>query len=209
MNTNTRNRMTVRTGAVLVAIIAVLSSCGSSSSTTPTAVTTPKPTSNTAGTNGTAAATTAPKNDLVLPVTTNPIHNTSTSQTLKITSVIVENNLDTTGKPASDHLEIELKNTGSTELKAFEIFYTFTDSTAGVSESYYAKLPDSFSIPAGGSRGVHFDGKGTTDHFPVNKFGLYYASLNAMDVTVIVSSTDAIPQTSKLKKDAGGAEAAD
>lgn len=203
MKTNTRNRMDLRTGAVIAAIVVVLSSCGGGSSTTST------PASNSAVGTGTVSATAAPKSNLVLPVTTNPIHNTSTAETLKITAVLVENNLDSSGKAAADHLEIALENTGSTELKAFEIFYTFTDATAGVSESYYTKLPDTFSIPAGESKVVHFDDTGAIDHFPVNKFSLYYVSLNAMDVTVIVSSADAAPQTSTMKKDAGGAEAAD
>ncbi len=203
MKANTRIKINIRTGVVLAAVVAVLSSCGGSSSTTPT------PVSNSAAGAGTVSATAAPNVALVLPVTTNPIQNTSTAQTLEITSVLVENNLDSSGKAAADHLEVALKNTGSTELKAFEIFYTFTDGTAGVSESYYTKLPDSFSIPAGGSRIVHFDDSGAIDHFPVNKFSLYYVSLNAMDVTVIVSSADAAPQTSMITKDAGGAEAAD
>lgn len=212
MKPNTRNRLTVRAGIVLVATGIVLSSCGGSSSTSPVLV------SNTTVGSGTVAASTAPaapvvtvapKSDRVLPVTSNPIHNTSTAQALKITSLLVENNVDASGKAATDHLEIGLMNTGSTELKMFEIFYTFNDVTAGLSESYYTKLPDSFTIPAGGSRVVHFDNSGVTDHFPVNKFSLYYVSLNALDVTVIVSSADAAPQTSTLKKDAGGAEAAD
>jgi len=209
MKTNTRNSMTIRTGAVLLAIGIVLSSCGGASSTTPTVVATPTPVTNSVAGTGTVSTTPASTSSQVLPVTTNPILNTSTVQALKITSVLVENNLDIVGKPAGDHLEIALKNTGSTVLKAFEIFYTFTDSTTTVSESYYAKLPDSFLIPAGGSRVVHFDGTRATDHFPVNKFSLYFVSINAMDVTVIVSSADAAQQTSTVKKDAGGAEAAD
>lgn len=143
----------------------------------------------------------------VLPVTRNPITNTSTAPTLSIDSVLVENNVDpVTGGTAPDHLEVALTNTGAAPLSGFEVYYTFTDPTATASESCYTKLPDTFSIPAGGSRVVNFDDTGATDHFAVNKFSLYYVSKNALDVTVQVSATDAAVQETTLKKDAGGAE---
>ena len=198
-----RNRLTVLAGILLATTAAVLSSCGGSPSTTTS------PASSTSIGGGTVTTSATPLNDTVLPVTTNPIHNTSSVQSLKIVSVLVENNVDSANKVVADHLEIALTNTGPTELKTFEIFYTINDPTAGLSESYYTKLPDSFTIPAGGSRVVHFDDTGVTDHFPINKYSLYYLSLNALDVTVVVSSADASPQTAAVKKDAGGAEAAD
>ena len=89
------------------------------------------------------------------------------------------------------------------------MFYTFTDSTAGTTENYYSKLPAEFTVSTGGKRIVHFDDTGAPDHFPVNKFSLYYVSTNAMDVSVTVSAKDAAVQKFDLKKDAGGAEAAD
>lgn len=55
-------------------------------------------------------------------------------------------------------------NTGSTELSGFEVFYMFTDPTGNVTESYYVKLPDTFTISAGGSRIAHFDNTGAADH---------------------------------------------
>jgi hypothetical protein len=146
----------------------------------------------------------------VLPVSTNPIANTSTIEALRIDSVLVENNVDpTSGKDASDHLEIALTNTGTEQLTSFEVFYTITDPTTGDSESYYAKLPDTFTIGADSGRVVHFDGAGTTDHLPVNKFSLYYTDKNALEVTVLVSASDAATQTLSVKKDAGDAEEAD
>lgn len=200
-----------------------LAACGSSSSSTPTtqAATTPtagSTASNTADTTGattavptagTDAGTTAPAGGPVLPVADNPITNTATVQALKIDSVLVENNVDSSGKTASDHLEIALTNTGTSELTAFEVFYTFTDPTTNVTENYYAKLPADFTIPAGEQRTAHFDNTGAPDHFPVNEFSLYYTDTNALDVTVTVSATDAAIQTTTLQKDAGGAEAAD
>ena len=145
----------------------------------------------------------------VLPVTVNPINNTSTNAVMTIQSVLVENNVDADGKTASDHLEIAIINTGSTELGGFEVFYTFTDPTTAVSESYYAKLPDTFTIPAGATRIAHFDNSGAVDHFPVNDYSLYYTDTNAFDVSVVVSATDAAVQTATVQKDAGGAETAD
>jgi hypothetical protein len=146
----------------------------------------------------------------VLPVAANPIVNNASAQTLAISSVLVENNADpTSGATVDDHLEIALKNTGSKELTGFEVYYSFTDPTAGTSESYYAKLPASFTIPAGGSRTVHFDNTGAPDHFPENQYSLYRTSKNALDVSVTVSANGAAVQTATVKKDAGGAEQAD
>jgi hypothetical protein len=145
----------------------------------------------------------------VLPVASNPITNSSTVQALKIDSILVENNVDSAGKTASDHLEIALSNIGSTELTAFEVFYTYTDPATNISENYYAKLPADFTIPAGGRRAAHFDSTGAPDHFPVNQFSLYYTDTNALDVSVTVSAIGSAVQTSTVHKDAGGAETAD
>jgi hypothetical protein len=142
-------------------------------------------------------------------VDANPINNTSTVQSLKIDSVLVENNVDASGATADDHLEIALSNTGATDLGGVEVFYTFTDPTTAVAENYYTKLPSDFTVPAGGKRIVHFDDSGAPDHFPVNKFSLYYTNTNAMDVNVVVSAKGAAVQTATIQKDAGGAEAAD
>ncbi len=128
---------------------------------------------------------------------------------MKIDSVLVENNVDASGNAADDHLEIAVTNTGSTELAGFEVYYTFTDPTAGTSESYYTKLPDTFTVPAGTSRTIHFDNSGATDHFPVNEFSIYATSLNALDVQVEVSAQGAAPQTATVQKDAGGEETSD
>jgi hypothetical protein len=228
MNPTTHTHHTKRLRAALLtagllAGAGPLAACGSSSSSTPTtqAATTPTggssastPADTTGATTavppaGTDAGTTAPAGGPVLPVADNPISNTSTVQELKIDSVLVENNVDSSGKAASDHLEIALTNTGTTELTAFEVFYTFTDPTTNVTENYYAQLPADFTIPAGGQRTAHFDNTGQPDHFPVNEFSLYYTDTNTLDVTVTVSATDAAIQTTTLQKDAGGAETAD
>ena len=186
----------------LIAGVSTLAACGASS--------TPASGSDPAGNSSPVGNSTPVGNSsVVLPVTTNPITNSSTIQALKIESVLVENNLDSTGKAASDHLEIALVNTGQTELKVFEIFYTFTDQTTNITESYYTKLPESFTIPAGGKRIVHFDNTGALDHFPVSEFSLYYTDTNVLQVAVTVSAIDSAVQTTSIQKDAGGPEAAD
>lgn len=202
MNASNRNSLTLRVGVVALAAGIALAGCAASSSKKSAAG---APSASSAG--GGAAKTGTAGATQVLPVKANPITNSSTVQALKIDSVLVENNVDpATAKAADDHLEIALRNTGGAELSKFEAFYTFTDPTTKSSESYYTKLADSFTIPAGGTRVVHFDNTGAADHYPVNKFSLYATSKNALDVTVTVSAADAAVQTATIAKDAGGAE---
>lgn len=191
--TTTRRRprnMGVIAAAFTVGALA-LAACGSSSST------------------ASPVSAAAVAGGQILPVTSNPITNAATAQGLTIDSVLVENNVDSAAKAVDDHLEIALSNTGTTELGGFEVYYTFDDPTAAVTESYYAALPDTFTIAAGATRIAHFDNSGAPDHFAVNDFSLYSTSANALDVTVVVSATDAAPQTATAMKDAGGAETAD
>ena len=161
--------------------------------------------------NGSSSKTTAASDGTgqVLPVTTNPIKNTSTVKALEISSILVENNVDPkTKKTTDDHLEVALKNTGNSALTNAEVFYTFTDTKTNDTENYYLKLPSSFTIPANNTRIAHFDNTGAVDHFPVSDFSLYKTSTNALDVTVTVSAKDSAVQTTTIKKDAGGAEVA-
>lgn len=185
-----------RLAAAALAAGLLLAGCSgsSSSSSSPNASTAATGTSTSAGSQ-------------VLPVTANPINNPATIKALKIDSVLVENNVNpATGKDAADHLEIALANTGSSPLANVEVFYTFTDQTTRTTESYYARLPGSFNVPAGGTRIVHFDDTGAPDHFPDNKYSLYHTSANALDVSVTVSADGAAVQTATIQKDAGGAE---
>jgi hypothetical protein len=191
-------------GVAAALTVAGLALTGCSS---PTSTATPTKSTSDAGGTPTAVAT---ADSQILPVQSNPIKNDATAQTLKIDSVLVENNVNPSdGSAADDHLEIALSNTGSKALDGFEIFYTFTDPTANTSESYYAKLPPSFTIPAGETRVAHFDNTGEPDHFPTNKYSLYATSKNGLDVTVTVSATGAAVQTATVKKDPGGDEQAD
>ena len=199
MNSPHRYPTALRLGAVALLAATALSGCGGSAAKTGSSATVS--TTISAGTGGAAATS------QVLPVADNPISNAATAKGLNITSVLVENNEDpATKKTVDDHLEIALENTSANDLTGFEVYYSFADATDEVTEGYYAKLPNSFAIPAGGTRTVHFDNTGAPDHFPVNKYSLYSTSKNALDVTVTVSAADVAVQTATLKKDAGGAE---
>jgi hypothetical protein len=190
-------RRSIGAAFAIAAGLATLAACGGASSSS-NATTTPPD------------ATAAPAGDQVLPVTANPISNPSAEQLLTIDSVLVENNVDPeTGKDADDHLEIAVTNSGTAELTGFEVFYTYDDKVAGVTESYYAALPAGFTVAPGASRVIHFDNSGAPDHFGDNQYSLYHTSLNPMDVTVEVSATNAAPQTMTVKKDKGGDEVAD
>lgn len=146
----------------------------------------------------------------VLPVASNPIVNTATAVSLAIDEVLVENNVDaTTGATADDHLEIAVRNTGTATLSGFEVFYTITDPTTSESESYYTSLPDTFDVPAGATRRIHFDNSGAADHFADNPYSLYHTSMNGLEFSVMVSAVDAAPQTITVLKDPGGDEVAD
>ncbi len=194
-------RMRLAATAIFASAIA-LASCSSGPATKAAA-------SSVAAATNLPASAAAPADTPVLPVKENPIKNESTVQALKVESVLVEDNVNAAGKATSDHLEVTLSNTGKTDLSGVEFYYSLTDVTTKVTESYYTKLPDTFTIPAGGKRIAHFDNTGAEDHFPVNKFSVFYASKNALEGSVVVSAAGAAPQTTTIKKDAGGAEAAD
>jgi hypothetical protein len=154
-----------------------------------------------------AAGASAPGSKNVLPIAKDPIKNTSTTPGLTITKALVENNTSpATGKVVDDHLEVVLKNTSAKPLDNLELYYKITDPAKGASEGYYAKL-SGFSIQPGASRVAHFDNSGTTDHYPVNKYSLYYTDKNALVVDITASSPNVKPATFTVKKDSGGAEA--
>lgn len=145
----------------------------------------------------------------VLPVKSNPITSSATAKTLSITKLLVENNLDASGKVAPDHIELHLNDTGSATLGGLEVYYTETDTTTKATESYYTKLPPSVTIAAGGSKTIHFDNSGAPGHFPVNKFDIYHTSKSGIGITVEVSAAGAAPVKATVTKAAGGAETAD
>jgi hypothetical protein len=142
----------------------------------------------------------------VLPVKENPIANDATAAGLAITKALVENNVSAeTGKDVPDHLEIALKNTGSKPLEEVEVYYKIVDKTKNISEGYHAAL-DGFRIDPGKTRVAHFDETGAKDHFPVNKYSLYYTDKNELFVEIMASATGVEPATFTARKDAAAAE---
>lgn len=199
MNSPLLQRTNVRTAAAITAAAIALAACGGAAQSSGSAPA--------AGSGGKPAA--AAGSGRVLPVTTNPIRNTATAKTLKIESVLVENNVDAKGKAVDDHLEVTLANTSTSPLAGLEFFYTFTDPTAKTSESYHAKLPADVSVPAGGTYTANFINSGAAGAVPVNEYSLYATSKNALEVKVEASAAGAAVATATVEKDAGGAEAAD
>ena len=202
------SRNTTVTALALTAIgltIAVASGCGGGG--TPSASSTPASTTTTPTTTAPAATTPSGGTAQVLPVAANPISNNSAAAGLTISKVLVENNVAAdTGKAVGDHLEIALKNTSTKPLDQIAIYYKITDKAKATSEGYYTKL-DGVTIAPGATRVVHFDSTGASDHYPVDKYSLYYTDKNALVVDVTASSPNVKVATFSVKKGAGGAEA--
>jgi hypothetical protein len=142
----------------------------------------------------------------VLPVTTNPIANTSTAPGLSIVSAMAENNVDpSTKQPIADRLQITVKNSSSKPLTGFEVFYTMTDATTKQAESYYLPLTG-LTVAAGASATVYFDNQPGPNHFPENKFSLYRSSKSQVDFAIEVSAPGVAIAKGTAVKGAGTGE---
>jgi hypothetical protein len=146
--------------------------------------------------------------DIVPGLYSNPIQNASTTEGFVLSQAVVENNVDGSGKPVDDHLELSLKNTSGKDLTNFEVYYTITDTTNNKKEGYYKKLTG-FVLKSGQTKSIHFNNQQGDDDFPVNKNGLYYTSSNKLLFDVEVSTPGYKIQTQQIEKAAGGAETQD
>ena len=127
----------------------------------------------------------------------------------EITSAQVEDNYDPVARrDAPDHLELEVSNSGATDLSGFTVYYTITDNDTGDSEAYLVAL-DGFVVPAGGSNRIYFDDAILEGHFRANPNSIYTSSLNAKTFSVTVAAEGFQPVSIEIHKDAGGAETAD
>lgn len=179
--------------ALTLGVVATVAGC----STTPAA-------SGTAPMAGTATQASVQ----VLPVTTNPISNTSTAPGLALTSVAVENNTDpATGAALTDRLQFTIQNSTSNPVTNLEVFYTMKDATTGASESYYQALTG-LTIAPNSSATVNFDNGSGVGHYPENKFSLYRSSANQVDFTVEVSAPGLKVATGTASKSPGTGEKA-
>lgn len=130
------------------------------------------------------------------------------SQGFKI-SAIVENNVDpATGQAAPDHLEITLTNTINKDISNFTVYYSITDLKTNQKEEYSLNL-DNFVLKTGETRIIHIDGENKADHYPVNKYSLYYLSQDQLKFVVDINSQGYKGQETTVNKNAGGAEQPD
>ncbi len=136
-----------------------------------------------------------------------PQHSTG-SQGFKI-SAIVENNVDpATGQAAPDHLEITLSNIINKDISNLTVYYSIEDLKTNQKEEYNLNLGN-LILKAGETKTIHIDGVNKVDHYPVNKYSLYYLSHDKLQFTIDVNSPGYKGQETIVNKDAGGAEQAD
>jgi len=139
----------------------------------------------------------------------NPISADGAPAPFTIEKAQVEDNYDQVArKDAPDHLELQLANSGNTDLTDFSVYYTIKDKDTGDTEGYFANL-DGFSVPAGGHGIIHFDDATMAGHFRANPNSIYTASQNAKLFVIEVKAGGFQPVTVEINKDAGGAETAD
>lgn len=120
-----------------------------------------------------------------------------------ITDARVEDNA------AADHLEISMKNTGTSDLNNFDIYFTITDKVTGDKEAYYQKL-DNLMVKAGETVTIHFDNKTTeANHYYGNMNGIYGSSTNGLTFDIQLHSAGYAPLSFSVDKAKGTAEVAD
>jgi len=148
-------------------------------------------------------------NNPVVPVGKNPIVNTSKVAGISIISAMVQDNVDPkTKKAITDRLLITVVNKGSKPATGFEIFYSMTDSTTKATENYYLPLTG-FTLKAGATGYLNFDGKAGVGHYPENKFSLYRSSTNEVKFNIQLSAKGYKIATSTAVKDKGTGEKVD
>lgn len=127
----------------------------------------------------------------------------TTALPVKVKDARVEDNVN-----AADHLEITLTNTGNTDLKDFDLYYTATDSVTKKAEGYYVKLTG-FVLEAGSTKTLHFDNKQGDLHYTGNFNGIYGTSKNEVQFQGQIHTTGYAPLDFSTKKSKGTAEVAD
>jgi len=145
----------------------------------------------------------------VLPVDSNPIVNASTARGLTIVTAAAEDVVDPATKAAiTDRLQVTVRNDTTTELISFEIYYVMVDVTTGQSEAYYQALTG-FTVAAGATGTLSFDGETGPGHFPENTFSIYRSSKNQVDFTIEVSAAGVQVANATATKGSGVGDAAD
>ncbi len=136
--------------------------------------------------------------------TDNPIQETSaTALPITITDARVEDNA------TADHLEITMKNTGSSDLDGFDVYFTITDHVTGTAEAYYLVLTG-LTLAAGTSATIHFDNDvAQANHYYGNMNGLYGTSANGLTFDILLHAAGYQPISFTVEKAQGTAEVAD
>ncbi|MBC7631883.1 hypothetical protein [Aeromicrobium sp.] len=107
-----------------------------------------------------------------------------------------------------DRLQVTVRNDTTTELSPFEIYYVMTDVTTGQSEAYYQALTG-FTLAAGVTSTLSFDGETGPGHFPENTFSLYRSSKNQVNFTIEVSAAGVRVANATATKGSGAGDEAD
>lgn len=145
----------------------------------------------------------------VLPVSNNPIQNSSQQAGLVIMSAAVEDNADPVTKQAiSDRLQISIQNTSSQTMSNLEIYYQMKDVKTGQTEAYHQVL-NGLQLAPNETKTIYFDNEAGAGHYPENKYSLYRSSKNEVDFTIQVSALGFKPTTGTAKKAAGTGETAE
>ena len=148
-------------------------------------------------------------NKPVVPVAKNPIVNRSNVAGISITSAMVQDNVDPkTKKAITDRLLITVVNKGSKTATGFKIFYSMTDSVTKATEKYHLPLTG-FTLKAGATGYLNFDGKTGVGHFPENKFSLYRSSTNEVKFDIQLSAKGYKIASATAVKDKGTGEKVD
>lgn len=156
-----------------------------------------------------SSATSGSPTTAVLPVKSDPIVNTSTAPGLTIVSAAAEDNVDPiTNAAIDDRLQVTVRNDTTNELSTFEIYYVMKDVTTGRSEAYYQALTW-FTLAAGATSTLSFDGESDPGHFPENTFSLYRSSKNQVDFTIEVSAAGVQVASATATKGSGAGDATD
>jgi Bacterial TSP3 repeat len=139
----------------------------------------------------------------------NPMKIDGPAAPFEIAEALVENNYDPVKKAdATDHLELLIRNSGSTALTGFSIYYAITDADSGTVEATFRTL-DGFTVPAGGEARIHIDDASVPAHFRANPNSIYVTSQAAKTFSVAVQADGFAPMTVEIAKDKGGPEEAD
>ena len=96
----------------------------------------------------------------------------------------------------------------TSELGSFDIYYVMKDLTTGQSEAYYQALTG-FTLAAGATGTLSFDGEAGPGHFPENTFSIYRSSKNQVDFTIEVSAAGVQVANATATKGSGAGDAAD